>query len=340
MNRRHCLLAALGLSAAICSPLACAQTPSAHRARALGELKSLGQDRYQIGRIVVDKRAGTFTVPGRVHVLGKPLEYLATSPGGMKAYETLLELDATGSEFNLACILVGLERDPKQADVLSRQPEPLVGQRVAIYIAWSEGGKRRQVSAADALLNPDAGVKPESVEWVYTGVARVGRARGRFAADVTGTLVGFVHDPNNVIESVVGIGIGAYGSVHGNAMLPPVGSAIELIVEAANAQKVIAARWAMLLVAAVLILAAFGATRLPIMQPSALRVMVTAVVGLLAPLFWPGSGATPARTALRIAGWSVAAACLAAIALRILGNPAQPFARILRACAMLMLILL
>ncbi len=200
-------------------------------------MKSLGQDRYQIGRIVIDKRAGSFTVPGRVHVTGKPLEYLATSPGGMKAYETLVELDATGSEFNLACILVGLERDPRQT-LLRRQSvqAPLVGQRVAISMAWSEGGKRRQVSAAEALLNADAGVKPESVEWVYTG-APASEGRDRFAADVTGTLVGFKPDENNVIESAVGIGIGAYGSVHGNAMLPPVGSAIELIVEAVKPIK-------------------------------------------------------------------------------------------------------
>jgi hypothetical protein len=101
----------------------------------------------------------------------------------------------------------------------------------------------------------------------------------------------------------------------------------------------IAMRWAVLAVATVLTLAAFGATGTDL-QPSALRVAVTAIVGLLAPLFWPGIGATAARTTLRIVGWSLAAACLAAIALRFAGNHGQPFARILPACAMLMLILL
>jgi hypothetical protein len=100
----------------------------------------------------------------------------------------------------------------------------------------------------------------------------------------------------------------------------------------------IAARWSMLAVAGVLTLAALGASETDL-QPSAQRVVVTAVVGLLAPLFWPGTAATPARTALRIAAWSFAAVCLAAIALRIAGNPGQPFAPILAACAMLMLIL-
>jgi hypothetical protein len=55
---------------------------------------------------------------------------------------------------------------------------------------------------------------------------------GRFAADITGTLIGFVHSPNTIIDSVAGLGMGAYGSVTGNvALLPPVGTPIELIVQ-------------------------------------------------------------------------------------------------------------
>jgi hypothetical protein len=194
-------------------------------------MKSLGRDRYQIGRIVVDKKARRFTVPGRVHVLGKPLEYLVTSPGGMKEYETLLEADASGSEFNLACILLGLERDPRQGVYYQFSQEPLSGPRVNIRVAWQDGRKRREVSAAEALLDAKADVRPESVEWVYMG-SLMNPTDGQFAADITGTRGGFVHDANSIIESVKGLGIGAYGSVSGNAaVLPPEGSPIELIVE-------------------------------------------------------------------------------------------------------------
>lgn len=244
MKRRHGLLAVLAWPAALGSLQARAQTPAPPPQPAprqappppMGELKSLGQERYLVGRIVVDKRARRFTVPGRVHLLDRPLEYLATSPGGVKEYEALLELDATGSEFNLACILVGLERDAKLAAARQADPAPLPGQRVAIFVAWSDSGKRRQVSAAQALLNPEAGVKPETVEWVYTG-SPASDGQGRFAADATGTLIAFKPDDNSIIESALGIGIGAYGSVRGQAILPAVGSAIELIVEAAVAAK-------------------------------------------------------------------------------------------------------
>jgi hypothetical protein len=95
----------------------------------------------------------------------------------------------------------------------------------------------------------------------------------------------------------------------------------------------------MLLVATMLTLAAVGAGS-DDLQPSALRVMLTAVVGLLSLLFWPGAAATPARTAWRVVAWSAAATLLAAVALRVTGQVLQPWPRILSSCAMLLLILL
>jgi hypothetical protein len=100
---------------------------------------------------------------------------------------------------------------------------------------------------------------------------------------------------------------------------------------------VIAAPSGMLLVAAVSILAAFGA--LAHGQPSSQRVEVTAVFGLLAPLFWPGRAATPGRTALRVVAWSAVVAASAAIVLAVLAPSPQPWARGALACAMLMAIL-
>jgi hypothetical protein len=228
------MVAACASAAMLAGGGALAQAPSP-QPPLVGEMKALGDDRFQIGRIVVDKRAGRFTVPGRVHVANVPLEYLATAPQGMKAYETLFELDATGSEFNLACLLLGLDRAPNQPAYQPRSQGNLAGPRVAISVAWSEGGKRRQLSAAEAVLGSEGAVKAQ-VEWVYTG-APATRAGGPFAADVTGTLIGFVHDPNTIIESVAPIGVGAYGSVRGNAALPAVGGPIELIVETGPARK-------------------------------------------------------------------------------------------------------
>ena len=101
----------------------------------------------------------------------------------------------------------------------------------------------------------------------------------------------------------------------------------------------IAARWGTLLVAALSILAASGAVATQL-SASTLRVAVTAVFGVLAPLFWPGCGATTAHTALRVVAWSAAVAASAAIAIVLLAHPAQPWLRVSQACAMLFAIVL
>ena len=235
MSWRRWLVAAMTATAAISVPPAFAQAAEPPPS-AIGPLKPLGQERYQIGRIVVDKRLHNFTVPGRVHALDKPLEYLATSPGGRKAYEALLELDASGSEFNLACILIGLERDPKLASSKPPDAANVVGQRVAMSVAWTHDGQRRKVTAAEALFNADAKTTIESVEWVYTG-SFTSIDGSRFAPDFTGTLISFIRDPTGIIEAVSGVGVGPYGSMRGSAALPPEGSAIELIVEVAPVKK-------------------------------------------------------------------------------------------------------
>ena len=214
------------------------QTTAQAPAPRLGEIQALGNERFRIGRIVVDKRGRSFVVPGKVHALDKPLEYLATTPEGRKAYESLLTLDASGSEFNLACILIGLERD---ANVPLSRPlsrAGLVGQPVMLWLAWTDAdGKRRQISAAEALLDAQALAKGERVEWAYTG-SFTSIDGSQLAADVTGTLISFVKKDNSgVIEAASGLTVLPYGAVRGMAGLPPEGSTIELIVDAATAKK-------------------------------------------------------------------------------------------------------
>ena len=98
----------------------------------------------------------------------------------------------------------------------------------------------------------------------------------------------------------------------------------------------IAARWGMLLMAALSVLVASGAMSAHA-QASALRVEVTAVLGVLAPLFWPGRAATASGTAWRVVAWSAAVAASAAIVLFVLR--ASPWDRVASAGAMLMAIL-
>jgi hypothetical protein len=196
-------------------------------------MKSLGGGRYRIGTVLLDRGKHELTFPAHVAHLGhEPLEYFAVTTNGMKSYETLLEADASGSEVNLALILLGFDA------TLSTHPRyqfdrTLPGGQVAdIRLRWQSGGRTHEVSADQALLSDAQRKKIPPSVWVYTGSFMPPHG-GLFGADVAGTLIGFVHDPNCLIENRLGLGIGAYGSITGNAaVVPPVGTPVEVIVRA------------------------------------------------------------------------------------------------------------
>ena len=100
----------------------------------------------------------------------------------------------------------------------------------------------------------------------------------------------------------------------------------------------IAARFAGLAATTLLLLAALGASN-PDLQPSAQIVLVTAVVGLLAPLFWPGRAGTAGATSVRIIGWSLASAVFAAAVAALSGLGLDRLPRAVTALAVLFLAL-
>lgn len=187
-------------------------------------ITELPDGRLRIGAIIVDRKAQRFTVPGKVLRTAPPLEYLAVGPGGFKDYESLLELEARGDEFNLACILIGLD-PPKERYEFHSDTSRIAAPPVQLKLAWTDAAGKRQAVAAEQALALD-GKPVEDGSWVYTG--SIFDHNNAYAAAVTGTLIGFVHDPIAVIEHAGGLGLGDYGSMAGNELLLRVGMEVEL----------------------------------------------------------------------------------------------------------------
>lgn len=190
-------------------------------------VQKLGDDRFRIGGITIDKAKRRFEVSGRIAHRSEPLEYLAVVVGGIKEYESLLELNATATQFQLASILIGLDDTKSVKPRFQFDDRQAIGQSVAIDLSWEIDGKTTTVKASNALL---ADGKPlDSDDWVYIG--SITEEDGRFAAEPIGSLVGFVHDPFAIIEHKDGLGIGAYGNITGNtALLPPDGAPVTVSV--------------------------------------------------------------------------------------------------------------
>ena len=191
-------------------------------------MEPLGDERYRIGSITVDRNTRSFAVPGTILHLDTALEYVAVSRGGMKEYESLLELDTLPREFNLACILIGLDDAETVKPRYQFDDRDAEGPSVDITVSWEEDGETKSISAANAMKTGDDTYDDDS--WVYIG-SNTSPDGEQFMADVAGTLIGFVHDPDSIIEHRNGAGIGAYGLLTGNeGVLPEEGSPVTLTV--------------------------------------------------------------------------------------------------------------
>jgi hypothetical protein len=184
-------------------------------------ITQLDGGRVAIGAIIVDRQARSFTVPGTVIRVDPPLEYAAVRKGGHKAYESLLELDVDAFEFNLACILVGLDAARATLPRWHFDPEPVRGDEVELSVSWTADGVRVK-RPLTALLT---GAEPQPGGWIYTG-SQFDRL-GDYLPQLNGTLVGFAHDPDSIIEHRLGLGLGNYGAV-GAPGAPPVGTPVTL----------------------------------------------------------------------------------------------------------------
>lgn len=188
------------------------------------DIERLDGYRARVGTIVVDRRERRFTLPGRVLRDQPPLEFLAVTQGAAKAYEAVLELDTDAYRFNIACLLIGLDSDWKQAPRGHFDPLPAQGKTATVTLRWEQDGQRREVPAHEIFEG--SGSAQANKVWVYTGSKAVGQ---KFLAAQDGTLIGFSHDPASLIEHREGIGLGDYGSVRIKpGALPPVGNPVEL----------------------------------------------------------------------------------------------------------------
>lgn len=202
--------------------------PDDGRAKQKPRVEDLGNGLYRIGSIKVNKAERTLMVPGVMlpYEKGKAIEFIAATKQGYKSYESVFTLEANAFEFNLACILIGL--DAKQAVVpkFHFDPDMVEGNAVSINVGWEVKGKPVDYDVGALLKVGDSKPAIPSV-WSYTGSQFV--EGDRYLAQMDGVLIGLVHDPSSIIEHREGLGMGNWGSVTIDADLaPPDGQKINL----------------------------------------------------------------------------------------------------------------
>jgi hypothetical protein len=180
-------------------------------------LERLGPELLRIGTITIDIARKEISVPGVVNEV-TTLEFVATTKGGLKAYESALELDTNAINFNLALILIGLDHRRATPSRYALDPTPPRGDEVEIWVEWEEGANRRKVRAEQLVYNESTKQTLSEGPWVYTG-SMFSAENNAYLADLEGSLIGFVHSPAPVIESPRPMLPGAYGATRFNPNL-------------------------------------------------------------------------------------------------------------------------
>jgi hypothetical protein len=174
------------------------RSPFEGPAPAPSPIERIGPDVVRVGAVRVDTARKELSVNGFVNDV-TVLEFLANTKGGWKAYESALELETNAINFNVACLLIGL--DPAGAVISRFQFDPALpqGHPVEIFVEWDEGGRRRRVRAEELIYNRTTKETLTEGPWVYTG--SVFREGNFYMAETEGTLIGFMHTTAPIIES-------------------------------------------------------------------------------------------------------------------------------------------
>jgi hypothetical protein len=175
-----------------------------------GAVERLGPDTLRVGNLLIDTAKKEVSIMGTV-TEAITLEFIAVRKGGIKAYESALELETTGIDMNLGLILIGLDPSRAVGPKFHIDPTPPLGDPVEIWVEWDDAGMHRKVRAEELIFNLKSKQTLTEGPWVYTGSAFTSDSNSYFMAELDGTLIGFVHSPSPLIDSPRLLVEGEYG---------------------------------------------------------------------------------------------------------------------------------
>jgi hypothetical protein len=194
------------------------------------DILPLGEDRYRIGNLLIDRRARELRLQGRFAVLDSPLEYLACAPGG-KLYESLMEWDVDPYHLHLGLLLIALE--PRNN--LENQGDAVIaaGDPVTILVSWEHEGEKFRHRAEELIWNQHKNAPMVRTDWVFTGSLFLD---GVFMAAVEKSLAAVYNDPAAVLNVPLPEGADDTSFLPRKELAPGSDTEIEVVLRAVKAE--------------------------------------------------------------------------------------------------------
>ncbi len=191
-------------------------------------IQPLGEERFRIGTLVLDRKKREIRVPGVIALQRGTLEYLACAPEG-KLYESLLRADVEAYHLHLALLLIGLE--PKNTIQFQGDPKQAGGAPVTIEVVWDKDGAPVVHRAEDLVWEVNNRRTMRHTSWVFSGSFFTPDG---YAASFTKSIVAVYNDPAATLNNPLPTGGDDTAYVAHTEVLPPQGTEIEIIFRAAD----------------------------------------------------------------------------------------------------------
>lgn len=161
-------------------------------------VKELGQGRYQIGQVILDKKERTIKFPAAVNMKSGVVEYLIVHARG-KVHESVLRTETEPSHVHLAMLLLGAKAatQANPADFYNTEKE-IPGDAVSVMASWKSSDGERKVNGESLLKSAKSPDALTLDHWVYNGSQFVD---GNFVAQQEGSIISLIADPYALVNN-------------------------------------------------------------------------------------------------------------------------------------------
>lgn len=159
-------------------------------------VRALGDGRFGIGLVTLDKSARRISFPATVNLREETVEYVVVHKTG-KAHESIFRTDARPQDIHLAMLLLDVQ--PVMTNWFGTDGKaPPRGDKVRIEVTWADLYSRHQMPVEDLVLNTETSQTLARGEWIYNGS---NFSEGAFTAQRDGSIVSVHIDPDALINN-------------------------------------------------------------------------------------------------------------------------------------------
>ncbi|GAA5497583.1 hypothetical protein Rhal01_03779 [Rubritalea halochordaticola] len=167
-------------------------------------VKSLGGGRYQIGKVILDKKNRSIHIPAQVNMTEGVVEYILVADSG-KVHESVLSTAAKPADIHVACLLLGVKELP-----VAKWPKSYLqvgkANQVTVEVVWKTNGPVKRLPATECVLRTDSQSVDAGGEgglasghWLYSGSNVRG---GVFAAESEGSVISIIADDAALVNGL------------------------------------------------------------------------------------------------------------------------------------------